>query len=46
MEGIDLGVNIILELAKKTPMEEIAAKYNTSVKRVEKISDALKQVPK
>ena len=44
-KGLDLSTNIILEIAKKTPMEDIATKYNTSIQIVDKIRAAIKEVP-
>ena len=44
-EGIDLSITIIFELAKQTPVEDIAAKYNISIENIEKIRAALMLVP-
>jgi len=43
-EGLDLSTEIIGALLKQTPTEEIAARYNTSIQKVNNLRSALTQV--
>ena len=43
-KGLDISTEIIRELLKQTPVEEIAARYNTPVQKVIKLRTALFQV--
>ena len=43
VEGIELSAKIINEINKKTPVEEIATKYKTSVQTINQLRSAIKQ---
>ena len=44
VEGIELSAKIINELNKKTPIEEIATRYKTSIQTIDQLRSAIKQV--